>query len=168
MSYLPEIEKLISDGLQCDVLFTTYRGQKEGVQDKTLHILQAIDANGDEFTVLVGSPRSNGASFFKSGSETGLLAKYKSSAFFALKGAGFERGQQSTNTGRITEAFDLWESCFAEHHSRSNEAQRAFLRLVGMDLPSSFDAAAAAAGIDMLPPADPKAGYEAQPLFGML
>jgi len=145
----------------CNVKVLTYRGTGHAVRtDKAIHILSTKD-----FVALAGDRGTRGPALLKSNDNLEALKGYKSTAFFNLKNAGYDKANTTTNETTITNAVDLWEAVFRQHHSTSLDAKIVFLKLVGEvdDLPVGIRTAPETPEIEK--PANPYLGNK---LYGLI
>lgn len=153
-----EWEKARARKLSEPVTCITYRGRgHDSRPDKALHIIRRGD-----YVAFVGDRGTRGPAILKEEHDgEASVKRFKTSAFFNLKNAGFPQSQTEFTVSTFEQGWDLWESCFKGHHDRSLLAKQVFMRLCGADESMPFSASEAA-------PSKPKNPYEGNPHFGLI
>jgi hypothetical protein len=168
-----EVKRLVSGtgGSEISVVAVRYKGTGHSSRaDKSIYVLTAIDANGDQRTVLVGDRGKTGPALIKIGGADDAK-KFSGNAFFSLHNAGYPKSGVIKTPMEFTRPADLWIDCFGQHHSDNPLAQRAFLILCGVDVneTGAFEAAVEKAGMKVKPKDAPVENpYGGNPLWGAL
>jgi hypothetical protein len=131
-------DRVMRDDQKINVVTTAYLGMMNPARpDKQIAILCGMDSNGDEFAVLVGDKGRSGPSLLKTGPSS-EIKKFKANAFFSMKNAGFRPENIVSTPDVFYSARALWNEFFSKHHSNSEVAKIAFLKVIGIDTGSSF------------------------------